>query len=332
LKVADERSAILRWAVGYAWHILRFHDVRLPIYQLRFTLWAPRGLVRTVRAIVDGLLDSEARPLRRSAVVRDDVREWMALAKERNARVRHRSVALVLSIPVLAWVAAMVLIIDGLLWWACTEALILLFGAVGRPQGARLVSRATVPLHLAPVLRADVVEVALRAVPGLMRKDVRIEFPDPIVKDGPGWFGADQPAARGDAGRRGVAGGLTPLPEGLRVDRRGSTRRPRTFEGAESHAVVAHPRRGPSPGRLARRLRGALRLGPVHHPVGTPSCALLVARLVAWRPSPEPRRLRSEPSREGWPPPTTAVPTCVTAPDPCASPFLWSGIVAPANV
>ena len=52
----------------------------------------------------------------------------------------------------------------------------MLFGALGRPQGSRLISRATVPLHLAPILRADVVEVALRAVPSLMRKDAVIEF------------------------------------------------------------------------------------------------------------------------------------------------------------
>ncbi len=58
LKVADERTAIFRWAIGYAWHILMFHLVRLPIYQLRFTLWAPRGVWRAVRAVVDGLLDA----------------------------------------------------------------------------------------------------------------------------------------------------------------------------------------------------------------------------------------------------------------------------------
>ena len=213
LRVAEERTAILRWAVAYAWHILLFHAVRLPIYQLRFLLWAPRGLGRAFRAIVDGLLDAEARPLRRSAVVADDAKTWMTLAKERNARVRHRAVAAaVLAVPVLAFGLAMLVgllrdpatdpltgevvdvrviglwFVDGWLWWAFLEALVLLFGAIGRPQGARLVSRATVPLHLAPVLRADVVEVALRAIPGLMRKDARIEFPDPIVKDGPGWL------------------------------------------------------------------------------------------------------------------------------------------------
>jgi S-DNA-T family DNA segregation ATPase FtsK/SpoIIIE len=87
--------AILRWAVGYAWHVFRFHAVRAPIYRLRFMLWAPHGLYRTVRAILDGLLDAEARPLRRSAVVADDAKTWMTLAKERNARVRHRATAAV---------------------------------------------------------------------------------------------------------------------------------------------------------------------------------------------------------------------------------------------
>jgi hypothetical protein len=55
----------------------------------------PHGLYRTVRAILDGLLDTEARPLRRSAVVADDAKTWMTLAKERNARVRHRATAAV---------------------------------------------------------------------------------------------------------------------------------------------------------------------------------------------------------------------------------------------
>jgi hypothetical protein len=63
-----------------------------------------------------------------------------AHAKERNARVRHRSVVLaVLSVPVLAFVVALVWFIHGPLFWACLEALVLLFGAIGRPQGARLV-------------------------------------------------------------------------------------------------------------------------------------------------------------------------------------------------
>jgi hypothetical protein len=36
-------------------------------------------------AVVDGLLDAQARPLRRAAVVADDAKTWMVLAKERNA-------------------------------------------------------------------------------------------------------------------------------------------------------------------------------------------------------------------------------------------------------
>jgi hypothetical protein len=126
----------------------------------------------------------------------------MALAKERNARVRHRAAApAVLSNPVLAFVVALVWFIHGLLWWVCIEALVLLFGAVGRPQGKPLVSRATTPLLLAPILRADVVEVALRAISGLMKRDAVIELPDPIVKDGPGWL-ARINLPHGDTGRR----------------------------------------------------------------------------------------------------------------------------------
>jgi len=81
-------------------------------------LWAPRGGYRSVRAILDGLLDAEARPLRRSAVVSDDAKTWMTLAKERNARVRHRATAAaVLAVPVLAFVMALIWFIHGLLFW-----------------------------------------------------------------------------------------------------------------------------------------------------------------------------------------------------------------------
>ena len=60
LRDPDERQPILWWAVGYSWHVVLFHLVRLPIYQARLMWRAPVGLWRVLVAIVDGMSDAEA--------------------------------------------------------------------------------------------------------------------------------------------------------------------------------------------------------------------------------------------------------------------------------
>lgn len=189
LKERDERDPILRWALAYGLHIFVFHAVRIPIYQWRLTHRAPVGLWRVIRWVVNGLTDAEARPLRLSAVERDDPQEWRHLAKERNARFRHRSIAaIVLGIPVVAFLVWLVFFATGVAFWVALLGLVDVLGVVGRSKERPLITRATTPLHLAPVLRAEVVEVALRALPGVVKKDGRIEFPDPITRDGPGYL------------------------------------------------------------------------------------------------------------------------------------------------
>ncbi|MFR9807080.1 cell division protein FtsK [Pseudonocardia sp. RS010] len=189
LRDAAERTQIVRWAVGYAWHVGLFHLVRLPLYQWRLMQRAPIGVGQTVKAIGSALTDSEARPLRRSAVARDDVKEYMQLARERNARIRHRAVAAAaIGFAVLLLVLLIVFAAAPALRWLAGEALIIGFGVAGRSRTTPLISKATTPLHIAPVLRQDAVEVALRSLPSVLKKDAALEWPDPIIKDGPGWL------------------------------------------------------------------------------------------------------------------------------------------------
>jgi len=47
---------------------------------------------------VDGLLDAQARPLRRAAVVADDAKTWMVLANDRNAFASAANVYLRLNV------------------------------------------------------------------------------------------------------------------------------------------------------------------------------------------------------------------------------------------
>lgn len=189
LRDPDERQPIARWAAGYAWHITLFHTVRLPIYQWRLLTRAPIGVWRLAVAAVNAMTDAEARPLRKSAVARDDVKEYMQLARERNARVRHRAVAATaLAIPTLVLALLLVFWVSGPAFWVALLTLVNTLGVAGRRRDHPLISRATTPLHLAPVLRQEAVEIALRAVPNLMKRDAVVEFPDPIIKDGPGYL------------------------------------------------------------------------------------------------------------------------------------------------
>lgn len=206
LRQPEERQPILRWALGYSRHVALFHILRLPIYQWRLIQRVPVGAWRVITSIVDGLLDAEARPLRRSAVERDDVADYMKLARERSARVRHRAVgALVIAVPLLVLLFAMLVpvtpsqvsedgtvperttLISGVGWWLILWAVLCALGIIGRSREAPLISKATTPAHIAPVLRRDHVETALRALPG-MKRDAEIQFVDPIFRDGPGWM------------------------------------------------------------------------------------------------------------------------------------------------
>lgn len=191
LRKAEERSAILGWAVGYAWHVLRFHAIRVPtVYQGRLLWRAPVGLYRTVRFVVNALVDAEAAPLRAHHVEQRESREYLALVKERNARIKRRTIIVsILLVPVLAAALWLVYFVGGLWMWISVLAVVNLFGVLGRSREVPLISKATTPAHLAPVLRQGAVEDALRAIGiSALAKAERIEFPDPIIKDGPGWL------------------------------------------------------------------------------------------------------------------------------------------------
>ncbi len=188
LKDQAQRQSIVMWGLGYARHIALFHLLRLPLYQWRLAYRAPAGLVRLIVGIFNALTDAEARPLRRSAVVRDDVKDWLQLARERNARVRHRAMgAAVIAVPTLALVVLLAVWGSSLADVVALVVLADVLGVVGRRKDAPLISKATTPAYLSPPLRQENVEVALRSLPG-MKKDAIIEYPAPIFRDGPGWM------------------------------------------------------------------------------------------------------------------------------------------------
>lgn len=191
LRETEARTAILRWFVGYCLHIAAYHAVRIPTtYQWKLLTRAPVGAARMLRAIVDGVTDAEARPLRKGAVHREDSKEYLALVKERNARIHRRLVALAVFATITgALLVVLLLLANTLVMALATLVVVDTLGYVGRRYDEPLISKATTPQHIAPVLRQEAVEIAIRALPGgIVKKDARIEFPDPIHRDGPGYL------------------------------------------------------------------------------------------------------------------------------------------------
>lgn len=193
LRDRSELRAVTRWAAGYAGHTAAFHTARSPLYAARLAGRSPRGAARLVRSVGAWALDAEAAPLRRDAVDRADVEEYMHLARLRRDRVRLR---VLLLIPVLF----AVVVVAGMVAAAGSALALVLavaaavggLGALGAKPDRPLVGRA-VTTQKAPRLTSDLVVRALAAL-GIAQinaavgpKGTGISFPAPIVRDGPGW-------------------------------------------------------------------------------------------------------------------------------------------------
>lgn len=190
--LSDARRT-LAFVRGHAWHVARFHAVRVPWYALRLTGRAPRGAARILRTLVAWVADTEGRPLISNTIEQMDAAGYLRLSDRHSRRVRAR-LALA-GAPTLAAV----------IWWlaaaphlpapelgAAVAALVGLLGWRGAPPDKPLTSRAVVkPQYLK--LTSDVV---LRALGSLGIPELRqavekggrgLAFVTPIAVDGPGW-------------------------------------------------------------------------------------------------------------------------------------------------
>ncbi|MCO1582030.1 FtsK/SpoIIIE domain-containing protein [Crossiella sp. SN42] len=174
-------------------HTAAYHALRVPLYALHLLTRAPRGLGRALGAAWRWLADAEAKPLRASAVARDDAAEYLRLSLQRNLRVATRLGLLgaallgvligwwMLPDPVPVWVR----------WglWALVAGGIAALGLAGTPADKPFATRAVVSTEVAK-LTSDIVIRALSAVGISAMNPARgtaITFPAPITRDGPGW-------------------------------------------------------------------------------------------------------------------------------------------------
>ncbi|WP_020497629.1 hypothetical protein [Sciscionella marina] len=191
MKQASQRTAVLRWAVQYALHVVAFHAVRIPLYVGRLALRAPYGTYRAVRDTMRWAFDYESKPLRTGASDGGDAATYMQLSHQRNDRVKHRLITL-------GFVVLPLLIGAVFVWWLLPAgprlltfvALVCGLGFVGSPRDKPVIGRAVVKHGLEKVTSEIVVRglgsLGLTGINQAIAKKEGIHFPTPITRDGPG--------------------------------------------------------------------------------------------------------------------------------------------------
>lgn len=186
------RQAAARWAWNHTLHTASFHAVRVPVYCGRLAARSPRGLGRTIVAVLRWTIDADSAGLRREANWRGEPRDYMALMRARKETVQTRLATLALVLLLLA-VAAVLLLFAAPGWLLFLAAIgtIGLLGHAGRRQDRPLIGPAVVTQN-APRLTADIVvralgSLGLAGINQAITKGHGITFPAPITRDGPGW-------------------------------------------------------------------------------------------------------------------------------------------------
>jgi S-DNA-T family DNA segregation ATPase FtsK/SpoIIIE len=188
-----EIAARARFTTHRAAHVSAYHALRTPLYGGRLVARSPRGAGRVVLAGYRWVYDTEARPLRKDAVAKNNAEEYMRLVKIRDERVRKRLgvllaggvAALILSGCVLAFAPPVV--------QAFTAAAALAgLGVLGTQQDRPVAGPAVVATKVTKLTSGAVVDalgaLGISGINQALAKGGRgITFPAPITRDGPGW-------------------------------------------------------------------------------------------------------------------------------------------------
>lgn len=201
LRDSQTRVRAVRWGVGYVWHLLAFHALRVPLYLLRAAVFIPRGSLRIAGRVVGWATDARSVPLIVAAQRADDPKEYRALLAASQARSRPRLIALAVAM-VAALVAVWVLWAStstcttdptgvtacSTTWWPrllLLAAVALLCARAGQNPDRPLMEHAALPGRVRR-LSTGIVARAFIAAKLASEKDP-ITFTGPPVRDGAGW-------------------------------------------------------------------------------------------------------------------------------------------------
>jgi S-DNA-T family DNA segregation ATPase FtsK/SpoIIIE len=192
-KSRAELAAAARWVAGYAGHVTAYHAVRTPLYAAKLALRSPQGAVKASGAVGRWMADAEGRPLRSWAVAEANATEYFKLSRQRDRRVKSRTLLFALASVVGAG-AALALWVLAPTWLvvAAGASVVFALGWFGAPADAPVIHRAvqrpkTDKLTSDMVLRA-LGSLGISAVNQAQAKGRNgLEFTAPITRDGPGW-------------------------------------------------------------------------------------------------------------------------------------------------
>ncbi|MDX3855041.1 cell division protein FtsK [Streptomyces sp. AK02-01A] len=193
LRSSAELKTATRWAAGHYGHLVGYHALRSPYYAGRLALQSPRGAATFLGGSMRWVADREGEPVRLASVRREDAAEYLKLSRQRDGRVRMRTLVTALAIFVgLGAALAVYVLAPGWLQALSVGAVVLALGAAGTRADAPVVTRA-VELPTAPKLTSDIVLRALGSlgVPAINQAQSKgrdgFQFTAPITRDGPGW-------------------------------------------------------------------------------------------------------------------------------------------------
>ncbi|WHM30779.1 cell division protein FtsK [Streptomyces sp. BPPL-273] len=193
LRSTAELKTAAGWVARHYAHAAGYHALRTPVYAARLTLQAPTGAAKFVGGTMRWVADREGEPVRLAAVRREDAGEYLKLSRQRDGRVRLRTLVAVLAMFTgLATALALYVLAPGWLQGVSVSALVMALGSAGRKADAPLIHRA-VELPKAAKLTSDIVLRALGAlgIPAINQAQAKgrdgFEFTAPITRDGPGW-------------------------------------------------------------------------------------------------------------------------------------------------
>ncbi|AIV35982.1 cell division protein FtsK [Streptomyces sp. CCM_MD2014] len=193
LRSTAELKTAAGWVARHYAHAAGYHALRAPVYAARLTLQAPAGAARFIGGTLRWVADREGEPVRLAAVRREDAAEYLKLSRQRDGRVRLRTLVAVLAMFTgLATALAIYVLAPMWLQVVSVGALVMALGSAGRKADAPVIHRA-VELPKAAKLTSDIVLRALGAlgIPAINQAQAKgrdgFEFTAPITRDGPGW-------------------------------------------------------------------------------------------------------------------------------------------------
>ncbi|MFJ4034343.1 cell division protein FtsK [Streptomyces griseoluteus] len=193
LRSLSELKTASGWVARHYAHTAGYHALRAPVYAARLALQAPAGAARFVGGTMRWVADREGEPVRLAAVRREDAAEYLKLSRQRDGRVRLRTLVAVLALFVGVGAAlAIYVLAPDWLQALSVGVLVLALGSAGRKADAPVVHKA-VELPDAPKLTSDIVLRALGAlgIPAINQAQGKgrdgFAFTAPITRDGPGW-------------------------------------------------------------------------------------------------------------------------------------------------